>query len=115
MKHNLDDMHNFSRSHAILFVIICVLMAGECCYIAREQFRHNMDGSSRIIGIILIASPIIFHLVAVGLQGNVDTDFQYLLLRIFQGFDSTYLYLAVCSIIGFGISIYFSKQIKDES
>jgi len=54
--------------------------------------------------ILMIVIPLIFHLVAVSLAGNVESDWQYLILRTFQGFDDTYIYLTVVAIAGYVIS-----------
>jgi hypothetical protein len=56
---------------------------------------------SYVIGILLVILPLIFNLYAGSLQGNVKTDMEYLLLRTFQGFDYTYLYLIISSAIGY--------------
>ena len=98
---NLDGWHGFSGNSALVFVIICLLMIGSNIYIIKESLNDKLKEKMKILMIVI---PLIFHLVAVSLAGNVESDWQYLILRTFQGFDDTYIYLTVVAIAGYVIS-----------
>lgn len=98
---NLDGGHGFKSGHAIIFAIICIFMVCGCVFIAINSYKNNVNKFTHIIGIVLIALPLLFHIISIALAGNVDSDFQYLVLRTFQGFDNTYLYLIISSAIGY--------------
>ncbi len=106
---NLDGWHNFSGGYAFLFVLICLLLICGCIYNIRSLSSNSAGTGSKLIGIAFIVLPLLFHFIAVTLQGNVDTDLQYLLLRTFQGFDYTYIYLCLASIAGC-VTLLFSKK-----
>lgn len=113
VRENLDGWHNFSGGHAIVFVLLCVVMVILCVYNLKILADIKVAKQHYIIGSIVIIAPFLFHVLAVNLQGNVETDFQYLILRTFQGFDYTYIWLIVMSAASF-ISLMLSKKTDKE-
>lgn len=107
---NLDGWHNFSKSHAIIFVFLCLLMAVECIYNINNILKEKEGKHIIIIGATLIILPLLFHIFAIRLQGNADSDLQYLLLRTFQGFDHTYLFLVVSAVLGIITLFYYNAK-----
>lgn len=63
--------------------------------------RNTINMRIHLTEIARIALLALFYFIAISLKGNVATDMQYLLLRTFQGFDSTYLYRIILSLIGY--------------
>ncbi len=110
---NLDGWHHFSSAHAMIFVAICLLMVVGCLFIIISMLKDNANAGVYVLGIVLIVIPLLFHIIAGALQGNVDTDMQYLMLRTFQGFDYTYIYLIVGSVLGY-ILLLCNKLKKKE-
>lgn len=108
---NLDGWHGFKSGHAIIFAIICLIIVCGCIFIAISLYKNTANIFTHIIGIALIALPLLFHIISTALSGKIDSDFQYLLLRTFQGFDNTYLYLIISSAIGY-IAILSQKFIS---
>lgn len=103
---NLEGWHDFHGSDAKYFVLLSIIMLVGCIYNARKIWKNEIMTHNHFIGVALVVLPIVFHNVAVSLQGNVETDLQYLMLRTFQGFDSVYVYLIIISIIGCGVMFY---------
>lgn len=98
---NLDGFHGCKSEHVILFIIICLLLVGSCIYNIISLLKNKVNKITYSIGALLITIPLLFHIISISLAGNVETDFQYLILRTFQGFDSTFLYLVITSIVGY--------------
>ncbi len=98
---NLDGWHGFKSGHVSVFIIICLLLIGGCLYNITGLLKDKVNKGTFSIGAVLIVLPFIFHIISISLAGNVDTDFQYLILRTFQGFDPTFLYLIITSIVGY--------------
>lgn len=98
---NLDGGHGFRSEHATVFVIICVFMIVVCIHNAVSIRFNKVNLRTNLIGLILIIFPFLSHIISVALKGNVETDLEYLMLRTFQGFDSTYIYLMILPLIGF--------------
>lgn len=98
---NLDGWHGFRSEHAIVFVIICALMIVLCIHNAVSLWIDGADLRTNLIGVILIVFPLLSHIVSVGFKGNIETDLQYFMLRSLQGFESTYIYLIILSLIGY--------------
>lgn len=98
---NLDGWHDFSAAHSFLFIIICLLFAGGAAINAIALMKDNLSAKNILIGFLLFFCPIIFQITITALKGDVDSDFQYLMLRTFQGFDKTYILLLFSSIIAF--------------
>lgn len=105
---NLDGWHGFKSGHAIVFIIICTIMVAGCIQNIASIWKNKINLRTHLTGVALIVLPLLFHIVSVGLIGNVETDLQYLMLRTFQGFDSTYLGLIVLSIIGYIVMLFVS-------
>lgn len=106
---DLDGWHGFSSKHALLFVIICLSLGILCIYNMFSLLKDKTNIANYSVGILLIGVPIVIFLVTTSLQGNVDSDFQYLLLRTSQGFENTYLMLIILSIISF-VSLLFKRK-----
>lgn len=77
----------------MVFVIICVFMIAVCIHNAVSIWINKVNLRTNLIGLILIIFPFLSHIISVSLKGNVETDLEYLMLRTFQGFDSTYIYI----------------------
>lgn len=106
---NLDGWHGFSSGHAVIFAIVCLLLGTLCIYNTISLIKNKTNGINILAGVILIGLPIVFNLVISTLQGNIDTDFQYLIFRISQGFEYTYLYLIISAILSF-ISLILNRK-----
>lgn len=106
---NLDGVRGFSSGHAMIFAIVCFLLGALCIYNTISLIKDKTKSTNIVTGIILIGLPIVFNLVISTLQGNIDTDFQYLIFRTFQGFEYTYLYLIITAILSF-ISLILNRK-----
>lgn len=107
---NLDGMRDFNSGHAMIFVIICLAIIAVCIYNALNLVKNNSNILMFILGVLIVCSPLAMHMYAVSLAGNVDTDMQYLMLRLFQGFDNTYLFITIGS--GLGLITLILQKIK---
>lgn len=108
---SLDGWHDFSAFHSVVFVLICIAFALGAAFnlisIRKNVFTH----SNSTAGILLFICPFLIHIIANLLKGNVDSDFQYLILRNFQGFDKTYLLLGITGIAAYVSMLLGKKQI----
>lgn len=98
---NLDGFHGFSSEHAMVFAILCLILMAFCIYILISLMRSKVKVIDYVLGLLLIILPFVFLWINVSLPGNVKTDMQGLMLRTCQGFENTYLYLIIASIIGY--------------
>lgn len=96
---NLDDWHGFTSAHSYVFAIICIALATGASFNLKSIQSNKIGQVNIAAGCLLAVIPLIIHIIAVSLQGNVDSDFQYLMLRNFQGFDKTYLLLMIAGVI----------------
>lgn len=115
VKENLDGMHGYDGSAVLLFAVICIAFSISCIYSAISISKKSKLGfSAFVISPIIITFIIISRIFVSTLTGNIDTDLQYLLLRTFQGFDSTYLFVAIDTIISIAICIIQRYKVKDK-
>lgn len=112
---NLDGWHNFSSIHSFLFVLICIMFVLGAVFNINSIHKNVILQSNIIVGILLFICPLIINLIANSLQGNVDSDFQYLILRNFQGFDKTYLLMLILGVLSFISMILGKMQSQDNS
>lgn len=101
VRENLDGWHNFTSAHAMIFVLICIVMIGICAVNIKTVLNESLNINNRVLSIVLIAIPLLSRFFVLSLQGNAKSDLSYLLLRISQGFDYTYILLIVFSVISF--------------
>ncbi len=109
---NLDGWHNFSSVHSFIFVLICIALAAVAISNLQSMRKNNFVNRNMVTSVLLAVVPLIMHIIANSLQGNVDSDFQYLILRNFQGFDKTYLPLIIIGGIAFITSLSANKKIS---
>lgn len=101
-----------ASSKAIYFVILCAV----CIFLAIKEIQYSISSDvqqkniSLIIGIILIGFPFISHYIVEKLIGNVSSESTYIMLRVLQGFDGTYLILGILAVIGFISLILVNKE-----
>lgn len=107
---NLDGWHGLSSGHASVFVMICLLFAAGGVFNSINLMKNKISTINILIGILLILCPIILLIISVSLQGNAESDFQYLILRTAQGFDKTYIWLIIFAVAAFPISKIKSKN-----
>lgn len=109
VRENLDGWHSFTNAHAMIFVLICIAMIGICAFNIKTIINGSVN-NNRILSIILFAIPLLSRFLVFSLQGNVKSDFSYLILRISQGFDYTYILLIVFSVVGFVVMNFKSHS-----
>lgn len=108
---NLDGFHGFSAGHANIFAAMCVILAAVSVFIIVCTVKERQNALCIILGVILVALPIIFTIINMSLPGNVDTDMQGLMLRTCQGFENTSVILIITSAVGF-ITLICNKAAK---
>lgn len=98
---NLDGWHGFKSGHAIIFAVVCIFLIVGCILNSINIWINKINGIVYLMGVALFVLPILFHIVCTSLAGNVETDLQYLILRISEGFNNTYVYIFIMSLLGF--------------
>lgn len=102
VRESLDGCYGFSGNDALRFVVICILLTGGCLSIVGSLLSDRKRYTVQT-GKILMMLPCIFHFVVAVLRGNAANDFQYLMLKIFQGFEYTHIVLIMFAMIGYMI------------
>ena len=97
----LDGAHGFKSTHALLFVFIGIVVIVCCIYNAIILFKGKPNTAAMVISLVIFALSVSFFVVTITLPGNVKTDFQYLILRIAQGFETTNIFLIITTAVGF--------------
>ncbi len=102
---NLDGMHGFKSSHALIFALLCIIIIAGCVYNAFSLYKSTTNIITAAISLALVVISIAIFICAITLPGNVETDMQYLTLRISQGFETTGIFLIITTIIGLIVSL----------
>lgn len=102
---NLDGMHGFKSSHALFFVLLCIIISAGCIYNVFSLYKNTTNIITSAISVALVIISIAIFICAITLPGNVETDMQYLVLRISQGFETTDIFLIITTIIGLIVSL----------
>lgn len=111
---NLDGWHDFSTGHSFVFVMLCIVLAAGAFYNLIGVQKNTFAQFNIAAGLLLFICPLVIHLVANSLQGNVDSDFRYLILRNFQGFDKTYLIMTILGAIALVVGVVSRKNKAQE-
>lgn len=110
VKENLDGWYNCSSEQVVFFVIICLGSALVATMIALGILNEKIKIRHITNGIGLIVLPIFFEVIINGLRGKVESDFQYLMFRTFEGFEDTYIALLIVGIIAFILLFSYNKK-----
>lgn len=113
VSNNLNGWHGFTSTYAVIFVFIAIILLTSCIHIIMSLWANKITIHNYVAGGVLLIFPLFAHVISAILKGNVKTDIQYLILRILQGFEPTYLYLVILSAIGLIILSYLGFKEKD--
>lgn len=97
---NLDGWHGMSSGNAIWFAIVGVIVIAQALYILFAVSQGTKPGKLLGIGLLLIVELLIVAIVPLMMRGNVDSDFQYLSLRICEGFENGIIIDIIAAILG---------------
>lgn len=97
---NLDGWHGMSSGDAIWFAVVGLIVVAQALYILFAISQGNRPGKLSGIGVGLIVELLIIAIVPPMMRGNVDSDIQYLFLRVCEGFENGIYIDVITAILG---------------